>query len=50
MKIKNEFRMNCLTKAADKALRQGMKSLPFKSVEHKILANSTLLKVEHGEF
>ena len=41
--------MSRLTKAADKVLRQGMKMLPFQSVEHKILANSKLLKVEPGE-
>ena len=42
--------MSRLTKAADKILRQGMNSMKFQSVEHRILANSKLLKVEPGEF
>jgi len=40
--------MSRLTKAADKILRQGMNSMKFQSVEHRILANSKLLKVEPG--
>ena len=42
--------MSRLTKAADKILRQGMNSMKFQSVEHRILANSKLLKVEPGEY